>query len=232
MARGPRAGRAGDEARGRRVPGAPQGYPERDGPTRPQGLPEPGELPAIDELAERVAPTSSDIYTGDLEAEGAAADRDLAGDTLLNLELRPDETTDPIEAIEEGIPFVPPIDPVISGVEEDGDPVIAAGFSPDALSEPYDESHHSTWDLDEDEVVERIRDALRADAQTTAYAETLEIVVVASRAAIAGRVADLEDADAVIAVAERVTGIREIQDRLEVEAIEEGGLDPRGPEEA
>jgi hypothetical protein len=213
------------------VPGAPQGYPETGGPTLPRGVPEPGELPSIEQLAEPTEPTDSDIYTGDLEAEGAGADPDLAGDTLLNLELRPDETTDPIEASEEGIPFVPPIDPVIAGVEDDGDPVVASGFSASALDEPYDESHHGTWDLDEDEMVERIRDALRADAQTTAYAEALQIVVVGGRAAIAGTVADLEDADAVIAVAERVSDIREVEDRMDVRAADETGADPRGSDE-
>jgi hypothetical protein len=211
-----------------RVPGAPQGYPVRTGPDLPRGVEEPGELPGIDELAEPVEPTSSDMYTGDLEAEGAAADPKLVGDTLLNLELRPDETTDAIEASEEGIPYVAPSDPVISGVQEDGDPIVAAGFGPDALSEPYDESHHSELDLDEEEMVERIRDALRADAQTTAYSETLEIAVVDGRAAIAGRVVDLEDAESVIRVAERVHDIRAVADRLEVEALDAPGQDPRG----
>jgi hypothetical protein len=175
-----------------------------------------------------VEPNDTEIYVGDLEAEGAAADPRLSLESLTDLELRSDETTDPIEAIEEGMPFVAPIDPVISGVQDDGDPVVAAGFSPDALAEPYDGSHHSTFELDEDEMVERVRDALRADAQTSAYAEALDIEVVGGRAVIAGVVADLEDEDAVTAVAERVTGIREVDDRLVVASVEEPGGDPRG----
>ena len=97
-----------------RIPGAPQGYPIRRGPDLPEGVEEPGEVPTIDELSELVEPTSSDIYTGDLEAEGAAAGPRVWIDGHLDLELRPDETTDPIEATEEGLAYVPPIDPVVS----------------------------------------------------------------------------------------------------------------------
>jgi hypothetical protein len=121
---------------------------------------------------------------------------------------------------------------VISGVEADGDPIVAAGFSPDALYEPYDESHHGTLDLDEDEMVERVRDALRADGQTTAYAEVLDIAVVGGRALMGGVVADLEDADAVLSVAERVTGIREVEDRLQVEAVDALSEDQRPDRDA
>src|SRR5690348_848660 len=110
------------------VAGAPHGYPTRSAPAWPEGVTEPGDIPAIEELSEPVEPTDTAIYAGDLEAEGAAADPRLSLDSLTDLELRSDETTDPIEAIEEGIPFVAPMDPVIAGVEDDGDPVIAAGF--------------------------------------------------------------------------------------------------------
>jgi len=227
--RGARSGGSGDDRS--HLPGAPQGYPVRRGPSLPQGIEEPGEVPTIDEMAEPTAPNDTRIYAGDLEAEGADAAPELSLDGLVDLELRPDETTDPIEASEEGLTFVPPSDPVIAGTEADGDPIVAAGFSPDALYEPYDDSHHGTWDLDEDEVVERVRDALRADAQTTAFAETLEIEVDGERAVIRGSVPDLEDVDAVLAVAERVTGISEVEDRLAVEAIDQPGADPRGSRE-
>lgn len=196
------------------------------GPTMPQGMPEPGELPAGNDLYEPTETTDTAIYTGELEAAGAGADPRLMGDDLLGLDLRSDETTDPIVASEEGLTYVPPIDPVTSGTQDDGDPIIASGFSASALDEPYDGSHHGDLDFDEGEMTERIRDALRADAQTTAYAETLEIAVVGTRAVLAGVVEDLEDADAALAVAERATGITEVIDRLEVAAMDEG-IDPR-----
>lgn len=81
---------------------------------------------------------------------------------------------------------------------------------------------------DRDEVVEGVRDALRADAATSGFADEIAVAVVGDRAILTGRVDDLEDADAAIGVAERASGIGEVLDRLEVVSVEEPGLDPRG----
>lgn len=190
--------------------------------------PTPETLPDVDATYERTGISDTEVYQGELAAEGAAADRETIQDPLLTLELRPDETADPNVAAEEGVPYVPPVDPVVSGTQEDGDPIVASGFASSALEVPYDEDHHGSWELDEGEVAARIRDALRADAETTGLADEIAIAVIGDRAVLTGRVEDLEDADAVVAVAERASGIGEVVDRLEVASVETTGLDPRG----
>ena len=64
---------------------------------------------------------------------------------------------------------------------------------------------------------------------TTAWSEDLEIAVVGDRVAVSGVVPDLVDADAVVAVIERVTGIREVADHLVVEAADRPSRDVREP---
>ncbi len=194
---------------------------------RPEGVPAAGDLPAVGDLFETDELTDTEIYEGDLASEGAAADHDRVHDPLLSLELRVGETDDPNVAAEEGLAYVPPTDPPTSGSQADGDPIVAAGFGSTALDEPYDESHHSDYDADESEIAERVRDALRADAETTGLADSVAISVVGERVILTGLVDDIEDADAAVAVAERATGVGEVVDRLEVASVDAEGLDPR-----
>ena len=70
---------------------------------------------------------------------------------------------------------VPPIDPPTTGSDDDGDPLVAAGFSLDAATEPYDQDHHDDLIDAGDEVVARVREALEADARTSGLADSLEV---------------------------------------------------------
>jgi hypothetical protein len=175
-----------------------------------------------DELDRTDEPTDTAIYQGDLEAEGALIEDDpdnRSFESLTERELRAGETDDAGEAAEEGLTYIPPTDPpVIAG--EDGQPEVAAGFSTSAVDdEPFDAYHHSEPVLAGDEVSERVREALRADAQTTDYADSLDVETDGRVVVLRGSVADLEDEDAVVAAAERVSGISQVIDELEVVGV-------------
>jgi hypothetical protein len=146
-------------------------------------------------------------------------DPDHASVEWLNeTELREGETDDPREATEEGLTYVPPVDPpVVPG--EDGEPEVAAGFGDSALSEPYDADHHSELLPTDDEVSDRVREAIRAESATSEYADTVEIETAGGIVRLRGIVADLDDEENLVDAAERVTGVTEVIDELEVEGI-------------
>jgi hypothetical protein len=129
--------------------------------------------------------------------------------------LREGETDDPEVAAEEGIPWVPPIDPPVVSTPWSGDPVVAAGTGVSALDERYDEDNAGVLLSDEGDINERIREALRADSATSRLADTLLIAVVGSTAVIRGTVDDIDDSDAILAVVERVPGIDEVVDETD-----------------
>lgn len=175
----------------------------------------------VDELGEI---TDTEIYEGELEA---GVNDDLPDDPerlelLTELELRAEETDDPIEAAEEGLTYVPPIDPptVPTATGMDSDAVIAAGYSVSALDEPYDEDHHSSFLPDDDEMSARVRDALRADSSTTMYADSIRILTQGSVVTLRGVVDDLVDSDNLLAVAEYVEGVEEVIDELRIRTLE------------
>ena len=133
-------------------------------------------------------------------------------------DLRDGETDDPIAAAEEGLVYVPPIDPpVIADPEAEDGIAIAAGIAVSAESEPYDDDHRGTDLSFESDLTERIREALRADAATTAYADQLVIGTVGSTAVVRGVVLDVDDSDLIAEVVERVVGIDEVVDETVLE---------------
>ena len=140
-------------------------------------------------------------------------------DALTDSELRSGETTDPLVAIEEGQVWVAPSDPPTVPSDDPQGIEIAAGPGVSAEDEPYDDSHHS-GDLDvEGSLNARIREALRADAATSALADRLRIAVVGSTAVIRGQVDGIEDTDAIVEVASRVDGIDDVRDETEVPGL-------------
>lgn len=111
--------------------------------------------------------------------------------------LREGETGNPDIAAEEGLTWVPPVDP------------------PDV---PDSEGLEDI--ADDDEMSARVRQALRADAATSRYAGELAIAALDGVVAIRGVVDDIEDTDNVLEVAGRVTGVAEVIDELDVRALE------------
>jgi hypothetical protein len=182
-----------------------------------------GDFPTADELDDLGQTTASDVYEGDLEAGSAD---DLPGESdaenlemLTELELRADETDDPMEAVEEGFTYVPPIDPpVIPGGVENAE--IASGLGLSALDEEYDEDHHDSFVTTDDEVRARVREALRADSSTSQYAGKIAISVSDGVVTLRGSVDDLVDSDNLLAVAEYVEGVDEVVDELRVRGLE------------
>jgi hypothetical protein len=162
--------------------------------------------------------STTDQLLGEVEA---GVNDDLPSDDeslelLTELELRADETDSAYEASEEGITYVPPIDPPTVPSDDPQGAEIAAGMGSSALDEPYDADHHSDFLPDGDEVSARVREALRADSSTTQYADTVRIVTRGRTVILRGLVDDIDDSDNMVAVAQYVTGIDEVIDELEV----------------
>jgi hypothetical protein len=181
----------------------------------------PGDQDAVldtDELEHQRTPTRTE-----LDAGYSIPDLEYAGDQAAVLEsldledLREGETDDPGVAAQEGLTYVPPIDPpVIADPEAEDGIVLAAGMGVSAESEPYDDSHRGT-DLDpgsQPNVL--IREALRADSQTSVLEDRLIIGTRGSVAVIRGVVDDVEDSDAVLEVVSRVAGISDVIDETDL----------------
>lgn len=180
-----------------------------------------GELPTLDDLEPAAGISDTEMYQGDLEALGGRVDGDDEEDDLLaGLGLRSDETDDPNVAAEEGVPWIPPIDPPVTGTDDEGDPIVAAGFSLDATAEPYDADHHDEILDDEDEIVARVREALQADSRTSGVADQLQIRHAGRRVLLGGVVDDIDDEDEVVDVVEQVVDVDEVVSRLVVRALE------------
>ena len=160
--------------------------------------------------------TDTERYEGYAEA-GARSTATTSLDTLMADELRDGETSDPNVAAEEGLTWVPPVDPVV--VPDADDPqglAIAAGFGTTAADEPFDADHHDSGLSDESEVTDRIREALRADARTSTLADRLVIATLGDVAVIRGLVDDVDDSDAIEEVVSEVAGIGEVRDETEL----------------
>lgn len=162
-------------------------------------------------------------YLGEIEAgvHDDLPDDPESLDMLTELELRADETDDAFTASDEGMTYVPPIDPptVPSASREDAE--IASGFGVSALDEPYDQDHHATFELTDDDVAARVYEAIRADSATSPYAGRIAIDVEEGVVTLRGEVVDLDDSDNLLAVAGYVEGVVEVVDKLRVRALGE-----------
>ena len=140
-------------------------------------------------------------------------------EAITDTELRDGETDDPIVAIEEGLTYVPPSDPVVIPSDDPEGIAVAAGFGTGSADETFDLDHRSSEQIDESDLNALVRDAIRADAATAEYAERVRIAVVGSTVVIRGTVEDIDDGDAIAAVVEQVAGVREVRDETEVAAL-------------
>ena len=168
--------------------------------------------------------TPEQIYEGELEAgvhddlPGEPVEQNL--EMLTELELRGDETDDPFIAAEEGFTYIAPIDPPVipSPTSREGIEV-AAGMGHSALDEPFDADHHSGFLPADDEMSARVREALRADASTSRFADEIQVLTRGSVVTLRGVVDDVEDSDNAAAVAAYVDGVVEVNEELEVRAL-------------
>lgn len=174
----------------------------------------------VDRLGEM---TDTGIYQGDLEARAPGDDQPDHPEaenieTLLDDELRAGETADAGEAAEEGLTWVAPIDPPVVPAD-DGQIEVAAGFGSTADDEPFDADHHGSLDLADDERTERVREALRAHAETANFADRLEVETEGPIVIVAGTVDDIVDEDAVLGVLSEVDGVADVVSRIRVESV-------------
>jgi hypothetical protein len=166
---------------------------------------------------------SEDGLTGQERYEGyLEAGVDPSGDSLDGLatdELRAGETIDPLIAAEEGLAWIPPTDPVVVPDDSPEGLRVAAGFGSTALDEPYDADHHSELLPAEDEVTDRIREALRADASTSGYADSLRIDTEGGVVEVRGLVDDILDSDNIVAVVSEVSGVVQVRVDIRVRGV-------------
>jgi hypothetical protein len=165
--------------------------------------------------------TDTDEYQGEIEA---GVHDDLPDDPeslemLTELELRDEETDDAAVASDEGMTYIPPIDPPTVPSDDLEGAEVASGFGVSSIDEPYDRDHHDSFELGDDEMVARVREALRADSATTQYAAAVVIVARGGVVTLRGQVADLEDSDNLLAVAGYVEGVVEVIDKLRVRSL-------------
>jgi hypothetical protein len=168
-----------------------------------------GELDTADDV------TDTEMYEGGIDSavEGAL-------ESLTETGLRSGETGDPNVAAEEGLTWIPPIDPpVIPSLDEPGGIEIAAGFGVTGFDGQIDEDHPAELLADDDEMSARVREALRADSATSRYADEIAIGTIGSTVALRGVVDDIDDTDNLLEVAGRVTGVVEVIDELDVRAL-------------
>ena len=166
--------------------------------------------------------TDTAILEGDLTARvGDQPDEPQVEnlELLVERELRAGETANPDEAAEEGMTWVPPSDPPVVPDDVPGGASVAAGFGTTAEDEPFDADHHQESLPDEEEMVARVREALRADASTSRYADDIAIATRGGTVALRGVVDDISDTDDLLAVAQMVNGVDEVINELDVRGV-------------
>lgn len=123
-----------------------------------------------------------------------------------------DDTADLLPPAEPDSTYFPPTDPVL-GQDAGGGPEVIGGFSATAMAS--DEVDRPTTGGPGDEAIaDAIRRELREDALTTDL--TIAVEVEEGVARLRGTVPALEDTTNAAAVADRVPGVREVVDELDI----------------
>lgn len=178
---------------------------------------------SIEEMDEEVETTLRDSG-GD---PGVAFDPDAMRGTITDgtdgpMELDPDftgdaGTTDSQLAVEEGVPYFPPTDPVIRIEDETDDPEsieIMGGFAETAMDE--DDDPATVYPSIDDDLGEAVMRELRQDAATADLANHIRVHARGGIVTLTGTVETLDDADEAAAVAERIDGVVEVREELKV----------------
>lgn len=166
--------------------------------------------------------TDTAIYEGELEARyGDQPDEPESEnlELLVEREFREGETENADEAAEEGMTWVPPSDPPVVPDDVPGGASVAAGFGATSEEEPFDLDHHGELLGNDDEMASRVREALRANAATSRYADAIAIGTRGGTIALRGVVDDIEDSDELVSVAQTVTGVVEVIDETDVRGV-------------
>lgn len=131
-----------------------------------------------------------------------------------------DVTSDTMIAVEEGIPYVPPTDPVVRPSIDEQTIAVVGGFGM-AADEEFPDLLATTALGDappgDDDLRQQVIEALRSDAATTDL--VIQVTVREATVYLRGEVQTLDDAELAEEVAGRVPGIREVIEELEVAAL-------------
>lgn len=125
-------------------------------------------------------------------------------------------TTDVIESVAEGEVYFPPTDPVVRPARNLQGLEVLGGFSASSMDEPIEEEDHPWYiDLGDDEISTRVLTALREDAATTDL--VIDVDTVSGIVYLRGKVPTLQDAELAMEVADRVDGVMDVEDELDIE---------------
>ncbi|HEY1013957.1 MAG TPA: hypothetical protein VGE07_14695 [Herpetosiphonaceae bacterium] len=149
----------------------------------------------------------TDVYQGEPDPRQELLEPAESLDMLTSTELREGETDDPMEAIEEGLTYVPPIDPPINLNSDARDEVeILNGFGMAADAGPLADGR-SLAQI----VMARIhQDSATVELAPRVRVRELDPGVIELR----GEIADLTDEDLIVGVAESVEGVEEVVSEL------------------
>ncbi len=181
---------------------------------------------AIDDMDEEIVSSFSDAGGDPAVAFDQDAMRDAISEgTDDTIEIEPDftgdvGTTDSQLAVEEGVPYFPPTDPVVRVEDDTDDPeslTIVGGFAESAMDE--DDDPATVYPSIDDDLAEAVMRELRQDAATADLADHIRIRVRGGVVRLTGDVETLEDADEAAAVAERVDGVVDVQEELRVSVL-------------
>ncbi len=167
----------------------------------------------------------TDIYEGDTDANQELGERGAERfDLLVEQELRAGETDDVMEAVEEGLTYVAPIDPPIVPDASTYESVsVAAGFATDAGEMDDDpqliEQDGERLNQRGDDFTALVRHALLADSHTSHLVDRLAIATINGTVIVRGTVDDLDDTDNIVAVISDLPGVEAVRDQTEVRGL-------------
>ena len=169
--------------------------------------------------------TVTDQYQGETDVNQVLEERGAEQFGLLvEPELREGETDAVMEAVEEGLAYMPPIDPPITTDYDSLESVqVNAGFGVSARS--VDEGEDlSVNDQDRffepgDDMTALVRRAIRADSATTHLADRIQIATVNGTVVLRGVVDDLDDTDNLVAVVSDIPGVETVRDETVVPGL-------------
>lgn len=132
-----------------------------------------------------------------------------------------DVTDNAMIAVEEGIPYAPPTDPVVRPTTDEQQLEVAGGFGFSSMEEFPDELQTTAFGdapPGDEDIRSQVEEALAVDAATADLA--LEVAVRNGIVHLRGRVPTLDDAELAEEVAARVPTVLEVIDELDIAALE------------
>lgn len=173
-----------------------------------------------DDIEKLQGETLTDLYQGDTDTNQERSERTETLDMLESRELREGETDDAMVAIEEGLTYIPPIDPPIVPDMDDPEGIqIAAGAAYDEDPLDEDEGDDDTGNSTEDIMVARVRRVIRNNASTSHLADRLHIITQNNVVVLRGEVDDLDDTDNLVAVVSEMPDVEAVRDETIVRGL-------------